>query len=458
MSAANAVTERERSMSVLATAALAGTSIEWYDFFIYGTASALIFPTVFFPSSMPPLVALLASYSTFAVGFFARPVGGVLFGHFGDRVGRKRALVVALLLMGVGTTLIGCLPGYAQIGPAAPIILVLLRFAQGLAIGGQWGGAMLMVTESAPAHRRGFFGSFAQAGAPCGVLIANLAFLLVNANVSQDEFMAWGWRIPFFASVALIALGLFIQRRLEETAAFRRLSGDGHSQVDATQADVSRSESRRGQARSDSMRRSPVLEALRLYPREIALAAGAFIAQNMTFYIFVTWIIGYGTDPTRLALPRATMLAGVTFGALAMAPSLLVTGAISDRLGRRGIYMAGAALLGLWSFAVFPLIDTKSLVAIGIAIGVGQICSAMMYGPQAAFLAELFSTHVRYSAASLGYQLGAICGGGLAPIIATTLLHAFGTPVAVSAYMATGCAITLISVWRLAETHRNELR
>ena len=422
-------------MGVLAAAALAGTSIEWYDFFIYGTASALIFPTVFFPKSLPPLVALLASFSTFAVGFFARPVGGVLFGHFGDRIGRKRALVYALMLMGVGTMLIGVLPGYAQLGAAAPIALVVLRFGQGLAIGGQWGGAMLMVTESAPAHRRGFFGSFAQAGAPCGVLLANLAFLLVNANVSQDEFMAWGWRIPFFASVALIALGLFIQRRIEETAAFRQLHAEG-----------------------GEPRRSPVLEALRLYPRQILLAAGAFIAQNLTFYIFVTWIIAYGTDPARLALPRGTMLAGVTIGALANAPSLLITGAISDRLGRRGIYMTGAALLGLWSFAVFPLVDTGSLLWIGVAIAVGQICSSMMYGPQAAFLTELFSTRVRYSAASLGYQLGAICGGGLAPLIATALLTAFGTPVAVSAYMATGCAVTLLSVWHLAETHRSDLR
>jgi len=441
MSAAAAMPDRERSMRALALAALAGTSIEWYDFFIYGTATALIFPTVFFPKSMPPIVALLASFSTFAVGFLARPVGGVLFGHFGDRVGRKRALVVALLLMGVGTTLIGCLPGYAQIGPIAPIALVLLRFGQGLAIGGQWGGAMLMVTESAPAHRRGFFGSFAQAGAPCGVLLANLAFLLVNGNVSQDEFMAWGWRIPFLASVALIALGLFIQHRLEETAAFRNLRAGPDAGRDV----------------GVEPERSPVLEALRLYPRQIALAAGAFIAQNLTFYILVTWIIAYGTDPAGLALPRGTMLAGVTIGALAMAPTLFLTGAFSDRFGRRGVYMAGAALLSVWSFAVFPLIDTGSLLWIGVAIGVGQICSAMMYGPQAAFLAELFSTRVRYSAASLGYQLGAICGGGLAPLIATTLMTAFGTPLAVSAYMAAGCAITIFSVWQLSETHGTEL-
>src|SRR6185369_16352291 len=197
----------------VAFTALAGTSIEWYDFYIYGTAAALVFPTVFFPADMPPFVALIASFSTFAVGFFARPVGGILFGHFGDRLGRKRVLVIALLIMGAGTTLIGCLPTYATAGPLAPILLIVLRFMQGLAIGGQWGGAMLLATESAPTHKRGLYGSFAQAGAPVGVILANLAFLIVNDSVSQDAFMAWGWRIPFVLSIALIGLSIYVQLR-----------------------------------------------------------------------------------------------------------------------------------------------------------------------------------------------------------------------------------------------------
>ncbi len=430
-----------RSIRRVAATALAGASIEWYDFFIYGTAAALVFPTVFFPADMHPLVALIASFSTFAVGFFARPLGGILFGHFGDRLGRKRALVIALLIMGVGTTLIGFLPTYAMVGPLAPILLIVLRFTQGLAIGGQWGGAMLLATETAPSHRRGLYGSFAQAGAPVGVILANLAFLIVSDSVSQDAFMAWGWRIPFVLSIALIALSLYVQLRLEETPAFAQLVSERAHPAAPVRIPA----------------RSPVLEALRLYPREIALAAGAFLAVQVAFYILITWVIAYGTNPAGLNLPRSTMLAGVMIGAVAMAPALLVSGVISDRYGRRGIYMAGAALLALWAFAMFPLIDTGSLLWISVAIGVGQVFVAMMYGPQAAFLAEMFSTHVRYSGASLGYQFGAIFGGALAPIIATQLLAVFGTTIGISCYIAAACAITLVSVSMLRETRGADL-
>ncbi len=438
----SATSAPERSIRTVAMTALAGASIEWYDFFIYGTAAALVFPKVFFSPDMPPLVALIASFSTFAVGFFARPVGGIVFGHFGDRVGRKRMLVIALLLMGTATTLIGCLPTYAMVGPLAPLLLIVLRFAQGLAIGGQWGGAMLLATESAPPGRRGFYGSFAQAGAPVGVVLANLAFLVVNANVSPEDFLAWGWRIPFVFSIVLIALSLYVQLRLEETPAFRLLQ----------QASAER-------ARSGPARRtgSPVLVALRRYPREIALAAGAFMAVQVTFYILITWVIAYGTNPAGLNLPRTTMLLGVLIGALVAIPSQLVSGAISDLLGRRGIYMAGAVLLGIWAFVMFPLIDTGSLLWISVAIGGGHVFVSMMYGPQAAFLAEMFSTDVRYSGASLGYQFGAIFGGALAPLIATQLLATFGTTVAISCYIAAACAITVVSVLALSETRGADL-
>jgi MFS family permease len=429
-----------RSIRRVAATSLASASIEWYDFYIYGTAAALVFPTVFFPADMPPFLALIASFSTFAVGFFARPVGGILFGHYGDRVGRKKVLVVALLIMGTGTTLIGVLPTYAMVGPLAPILLIVLRFVQGLAIGGQWGGAMLLATESAPAHKRGLYGSFAQAGAPVGVILANLAFLIVNDRVSQEEFMAWGWRIPFILSIALIGLSIFVQLRLEETPAFTQLA-----QVTPPTSTV------------NPPTRSPVFEALRLYPKEIALAAGAFMAVQVTYYILITWVIAYGTGPLGPHLSRGTMLAGVMIGAVAMAPALLLSGIISDRFGRRGIYMAGAALLAPWGFVVFPLIDTGSLLWIGVAIGVGQIFVAMMYGPQAAFLAEMFSTHVRYSGASLGYQFGAIFGGALAPIIATQLLATYGTTTGVSWYIAAACAITLVSVSMLRETRGADL-
>ena len=289
-------------MRRVALTALAGTSIEWFDFFLYGTAAALVFPTVFFAEDMPPLVGLIASFATFAVGFLARPIGGVVFGHFGDRVGRKQALVVALLMMGVATTLIGCLPTYAMVGATAPILLVLLRFVQGLAVGGQWGGAMLLVTENAPPGRRGYYGAFAQAGAPVGLILANLAFLLVSANVSQEDFMSWGWRVPFLFSVLLIGLSLYVQLRLEDTPAFRELKAQA-----ASAAPTSEPES----APAVREYRSPVLEVLRTHPREIALAAGAFLAVQITFYILIAFVVAYGTNPAGLGLSRTTLLTAV---------------------------------------------------------------------------------------------------------------------------------------------------
>ena len=277
--------EKEKSMRTVALTALGGTSIEWYDFFLYGTAAALVFPTLFFPEDMPRYVSLIASFGTFAVGFIARPVGGILFGHFGDRVGRKRALVVALTLMGVATTLIGLLPGYALVGPLAPILLIVLRFAQGLAVGGQWGGAMLLVTENAPPEHRGFYGAFAQAGAPVGLILANLAFLAVTGGLSDDAFMEWGWRVPFVASIILIGLSLYVQLRLEDTEAFRELAAASEP--------------------TEAKPRSPVLKALTTYPREITLAAGSFLGVQVTFYICVAFIIAYGTNPDGLAIDRS---------------------------------------------------------------------------------------------------------------------------------------------------------
>jgi metabolite-proton symporter len=427
--------ERKRSVRRVAATALAGTSIEWYDFFLYGTAAALVFPTQYFPADMPQMVALLASFSTFAVGFIARPIGGIIFGHFGDRIGRKRALMTALMVMGVGTMLIGCLPTYATIGAAAPVLLVVLRFIQGLAIGGQWGGAVLMVTENAPPNRRGFYGSFAQIGAPVGVVAANLAFLLVTAVTSTDEFNTWGWRIPFLASVLLIGLSLYVQVAFEDTEMFTEQARD-----------------------VTPPKRSPVLEALRLYPKQIALAAGAFLSIQVTFYILVTFVIAYGTRADGLALPRTTMLTGVMVGALAMIPALLISAVISDRYGRRGVYMLGAALVGVWAFVLFPLIDTGSLLWICVAIGVGQALVAMMYGPQAAFLSEMFSTHVRYSGASLGYQLGSILGGGFAPVVATALLNEYGGTFGISVYIAAASVVTIVSTLFLKETYRADMR
>ena len=286
--------EKATNMRKVALTSLAGTSIEWYDFFLYGTAAAIIFPIAFFPQDLPPMVLLIISFSTFAVGFIARPLGGIVFGHFGDRVGRKRTLVVALMMMGVATTLIGLLPTYDSIGLAAPLCLVLLRFIQGLAVGGQWGGAMLLVTESAPADQRGWYGAYAQAGAPMGVILANLAFISVSASMSDEAFLAWGWRLPFIASIALIAISLFIQLRMEDTEAFKALQAE---QAASPQQAVAA--------------RSPVLEALRRYPRRIFLAAGAFLSVQVTFYILIAFVIAYGLNSPTVDLTRDELLVSI---------------------------------------------------------------------------------------------------------------------------------------------------
>jgi MFS family permease len=445
--------QNEKSMRKVAGTALAGTSIEWYDFFIYGTAAALVFPTAFFPADMPAMVALIASFSTFAVGFIARPLGGVIFGHYGDRVGRKKTLVVALLIMGFGTTLIGLLPTYESIGVLAPLALVVLRFVQGLAIGGQWGGAMLLVTESAPKNRRGYYGAFAQAGAPMGVILANLAFLAIGATMSDDSFMSWGWRVPFLASVVLIGISMYVQLHLEDTPAFKALEENKLQRLAQETTPVT---SKAADPLQIDRNRSPVLEALRLYPRRIALAAGAFICIQVTFYILIAFVVAYGTNEAGLGLPRSTMLSAVLIACIIQLPVQFLAASYSDRHGRRGIYLAGAALLGVWAFAIFPLIDTGNYLLIILAITGGLTFLGMQYGPQAAFYTELFSTHVRYSGASLGYQIGAILGGAFAPSLAVLLWKEYGI-IYVSAYIAVAALITIVSVLMLTETHGTDI-
>jgi MFS family permease len=421
------------SIMKLALMALAGATIEWYDFFLYGFASALVFPALFFPKTLPHAVALVASFSTFAVGFVARPIGALLFGHIGDRIGRKSALAIALVLMGIGTTLIACLPTYATLGVLAPVLLVVLRFAQGLAIGGQWGGAILLVVESAPRNQRGFYGSFAQAGVPTGVVCAIGAFLLAGALTSSEDFAAWGWRLPFLASVFLIGLGLYIHYRVEETPVYRELM-------------------RKSAAARAPGQRSPIVQVVRDYPREIVRAAGAFIATNICFYIAITWVVAFGTDADGLHIARATMLTAVGIASAVMAPLLLIAGTLSDRFGRRRIYMLGAVLTVAAAFAMFPLIESRELLWITVGIGTVLGATSFMYGPQAALFGEMFRTEVRYSGASLGYQLGAIVGGGLAPLIATGLMTRFNTTLSVSSYMAAACVVSFLCVGAMRET------
>jgi len=427
------------NMRKVALTSLAGTSIEWYDFFIYGTAAAIVFPKAFFPQDLPPMVLLIISFSTFAVGFVARPVGGIIFGHFGDRIGRKHTLVVALMMMGAATTLIGLLPTYGTIGIAAPLLLVLLRFIQGLAIGGQWGGAMLLVTESAPANQRGWYGAYAQAGAPVGVILANLAFIGVSMSMSDESFMSWGWRLPFLASIVLIGVSLFVQLRLEDTEAFKALKAAQDSQ---NQAEV--------------VVRSPIIQALRKYPRTIMLAAGAFLSVQVTFYILIAFTVAYGLNSPSVSLSREAMLTAVLIASAVMVPTQFYFSGLSDRVGRKKIYRWGAILTGLWGFALFPLIDTGSLALIALGLTLGLAFLGMQYGPQAAYFTELFSTEVRYSGASLGYQLGAIVGGALAPTLAVLLWKELGI-VFVSIYILLAALLTLWSLSLLDETNGQPL-
>jgi MFS family permease len=424
-----------KSIVKTAVIASAGATIEWYDFFVYGTAAALVFPKLFFPESLSPFVAQLAAFSTFAVGFIARPFGGALFGHFGDRFGRKRALVAALIAMGFATTFVGLLPSYAVAGAVAPLLLVILRVIQGFAVGGQWGGAALLAIESAPSGRQGLFGSLVQIGVPAGVVLANVVFLLVSANVAPAEFAAWGWRIPFLLSIVLVGIGIYVQLRLEETPEFKELVADQEKSAPLTAP------------------KSPVLQALKRHPLEIVLAGGAFIANNACFYIAITYVVAYGT--TTLHITKSIMLAAVMIGSLLSIPSLIISGHLSDLWGRGGLFMTGAVLSGLWAFAMFPMIETGSAVFITIAIAVELVLLCVMYGPQAALFAELFPVDIRYSGVSLGYQVGSVVGGGFAPIIATALFERFHTSQSIAIYMSATCAVSFVSVFFLTRPRKS---
>ena len=434
-SSAQAAAPSPSTVRKVALAAMAGSAIEWYDFFIYLTAAALVFPALYFPAGNE-VAGVLASFSTAAVGFVARPIGGALFGHFGDRLGRKPTLVIALLTMGTATTLVGLLPTYATIGVAAPIILFVLRFLQGLAVGGQWGGAVLLATEYAPADKRGFYGSFAQVGVPIGLVLGNLSFLVLSAVLGEGTFAAWGWRIPFLFSVVLIGVALYIQLRLEETPAFKQLQ-------------------ERQAESGEGAGGSPVIEVLRDHPKQVLLAGGAFFVVNGAFYVMITGMLDYGTRT--LGVSQNVMLSAVLISSFAQIFFLTGWSALSDRVGRRPVYLAGAVLLGLWAFPMFWLVNTKSAVLITLALAFGQLFLSMMYGPQAALFSEMFSARVRYSGASIGYQGASVFAGGLAPIIMVWLLETTGTSLSISFYVLAMAAVTFLSVYLITETYEDEL-
>jgi MFS transporter, MHS family, shikimate and dehydroshikimate transport protein len=366
-------------------------------------------------------------------------VGGVVFAHFGDRLGRKPTLVIALLTMGIATTLVGVLPTFASIGVWAAVALFVLRIFQGLAVGGQWGGAALLTTEYAPPDKRGFYGSFAQIGVPVGLVLGNAFLLLMEAVTTSEQFEAWGWRVPFLASIVLILLALYIQLRIEDTPAFRRLQ---ERQQEREQT-------------SGEEQRSPVLEVTREHPKQILLATGACIAVNGTFYVLITGMLDYGTRD--LGLSRSFMLTAVLISSAAQIILLPAFSALSDRVGRRQVYMAGAVLTGIWAFPLFWFVDTTQFLLIIVALLVGNTFLSLMYGPQAALFAEMFSARVRYSGASIGYQLASVFAGGLAPTIMVSLLATTHTSLSVSFYILAMAVISFVSAYLITETYEGEM-
>jgi MFS transporter, MHS family, shikimate and dehydroshikimate transport protein len=421
-----------QSIKTVAGASFVGTTIEWYDFFLYGTAAALVFNELFFPN-IDPVIGTLAAFATFGVGFFARPVGGIVFGHYGDRIGRKSMLVLSLLIMGVATFIIGLLPTAESVGILAPILLVIMRFCQGLGVGGEWGGAVLMAVEHAPKGKRGYYGSWPQMGVPAGLALSTLVFAIVQSATTEEQFIAWGWRIPFLLSIVLVAVGLFIRLKLLESPAFQRVKDEG------TEAP------------------RPILDVIRKYPRQVLVAMGMRVAENGTFYISTVFILSYGAET--LELDRSTMLTGVIIAALIGLATIPLFGSLSDRFGRRPLYMAGAVFSLLFAFPFFWLVDTESPVLIWLAIVLAvNVGHDLMYGPQAAYFAELFGTRVRYSGASLGYQLASVFAGGLAPLIAAALLAANGgDPTYVAAYMAVMAVITIVATYFASETYLGDI-
>jgi len=411
-------------------ASLIGTSLEWYDFFIYGTAAALVFNKLFFPS-FEPLVGTLLAFATYAVGFVARPVGGVIFGHYGDKLGRKNVLVVTLLLMGVATFAIGLLPTHATIGVWAPVLLVALRFLQGLGLGGEWGGAVLMTLESGHPERRGLNASWPQVGVPIGLLLANGVLSLMGGVTSDAAFLSWGWRVPFLLSGILVLVGLWIRLTIAESPLFREVEA------------------------KDTKAKAPIVDVLRLYPKRVLLAIGARVGVDVAFYTYVLFITTYVA--TYLKLPKSYALNAVLIAAACQVFLIPWFGRLSDRLGRRPVYLFGAVGAAIWVFVFFALLDTGSFALIVVGAVVALFFHAAMYGPQAAFIAEMFPTRIRYSGASMGYQLAGICGGALAPIISVALLDRFDTSLVVSLYVVAVLAITTVCVLLAPETSRIDL-
>ncbi|MCW2553496.1 MAG: transporter [Mycobacterium sp.] len=416
-------------------ASMAGTVVEWYEFFLYGTAATLVFSKVFFSSSTSDLDAILASFVTYAVGFAARPLGGVVFGHYGDKYGRKKLLQFSLLLVGAATFLMGCLPTFGQVGYLAPALLVILRFVQGFAVGGEWGGAVLLVAEHSPNKERGFWASWPQAGVPAGNLLATIVLLVLTITLSDAAFLSWGWRVAFWISAVVVLIGYYIRTKVTDAPIF----------VAAQQ------EAERIKATSFS-----VLEVLKRYPRGVFTAMGLRFGENIMYYLVVTFSITYlkvqvGAD-TSTILWYLLVAHAVHFAVIPM------VGKLADRFGRRPVYFVGAALGATWGFFAFPMMNSGNYAIVTAAVTIGLVFHAIMYAPQPAIMAEMFPTRMRYSGVSLGYQVTSIVAGSLAPIIAVKLLEVYDSSVPVAIYLAVACAITLIAVVFTRETMGIDLK
>jgi metabolite-proton symporter len=410
--------EHSAQLRKAVVASTIGTAIEWYDFFLYGTAAGLVFGKLYFPNQNP-LSATLLAFGTYFIGFVGRPIGAAIFGHYGDRIGRKATLIATLLCMGLGTFLIAFVPTYASIGIWGAVLLTVLRAIQGIGVGGEWGGSVLMSMEWARKNgHRGLVASWPQFGVPCGLLLSTAAIALFS-TLSGDQFAVWGWRIPFALSIILVGVGLWIRLGILETPVFRDL------------------------VEQDKIESAPILEVIKRQPREIILSALLRMAEQAPFYIFTAFVFAYTV--TTLKMPRDLILSAVMVAAVVSFFTIPLAGHLSDRIGRKNMYLIGAALTGVFGFIYFAMVDTMVPAMVFLAIVLSLIPHDLQYGPQAALIAEAFTPRLRYSGSSLGYQLASIIAGGPAPIIATALFAAFHTGYAVAWYIAACAVVSLIS-------------
>ncbi|MGW5639620.1 MFS transporter [Streptomyces sp. NPDC003832] len=421
--------ESPGGMRRIATASFIGTTIEFYDYYIYGTAAALVLNDQFFPE-LSRTAGTLATLSTFAIGFAARPIGAAVFGHYGDRLGRKAVLVVSLLMMGLSTGLIGLLPGYDTLGILAPILLVLLRLVQGVGLGGEWGGAALLAVEHAPKGKRGLYGAAPQMGSPVGYFAATLTFLTLSAVLPEDSFDSWGWRIPFLLSFVLVAVGLVIRLKIAETPAFRKVT-EQHEQVKA-----------------------PLVEAFRKHPKEMFLGAGMITVVYVMFYTAATYCMTYTTDT--LDIPKNTMLALTLVAVVVLGLSTYFVAVWSDRIGRRRLIIGGAAFGVVWGAVLFPLLDTGNYALIAVALSGALLCMGIIYGPAGSYMPELFGTRLRYSGAGFSYNLGGVLGGAVAPLVVTALAEAYSPSVG-GWFMSSMALLSLVCILALPETRDRDL-